>query len=325
MRQIKWLIVLLLMLLPLCGAFYVDFHDNGRVLKVRYLNQADYVKGKHSILHQALSEIGDVVLTDGDDYDVIIDGVFGKEALPRQRGVKIFYTGEPLPPKLTGYDLSLGFDEIKQSNYMRLPVQYIEPVNKHLDFTQHKHKGSCNPNKKYFACFLVSNKGDDDPLGRSFDGCPLRNRIFHKLSLYKKVHSGGKYLNTENAVVPREETLQWLSNCKFVIAYENTVKYPKYVSEKPFQAYYSGAVPIYHGHSSFVRDVNPKAIVYAGNFQNEDALVEYIKELDKDDEQYCNIWQQNILLNPEQNYSVVKDNLRERISQLLVDKGDNVS
>lgn len=319
MNTKKRLILIFLAILFATSLLQAAINSEKRVLKVRYLNQWPNIKdSKHMILYQALAEIGNVVITDGYDYDIIIDGVFGEEELPHTSGVKIFYTGESVPAKLQGYDLAIGFDEFSAANYMRIPVYYIERVNSKLDFAAYKNRGQCRPNKKYFACFLVSNAGEHkDFLGRNFEGCRLRNRMFHKLSLYKKVHSGGKYLNTEGKLIPRNKTQQWLSECKFVIAYENGISYPGYVTEKPFQAYYAGAIPIYHAHPSFVKDVNPAAVIYGGDFANEDAMVEYIKKVDQDDDLYCKIWSQNIMTSPEQNYERVKERLRKRVNELL--------
>ncbi|WP_330932951.1 glycosyltransferase family 10 domain-containing protein [Rickettsia canadensis] len=44
--------------------------------------------------------------------------------------------------------------------------------------------------------------------------------------------------------MPKAKTREWLSKCKFIIAFENKT-YKWYVTEKPFQAYLAEAVSIY--------------------------------------------------------------------------------
>ncbi|MFV0251249.1 MAG: glycosyltransferase family 10 [Rickettsia aeschlimannii] len=161
--------------------------------------------------------------------------------------------------------------------------------------TEYKHS-KYNPNKTYFACFLVSN-GIEDPEN---DGCIARNRFFHKLSLYKKVVSVGKYLNTESTIIPKEKTRAWLSKCKFVIAFENKT-YEGYVTEKPFQAYLAGAVPKYYADKSYIKDVNPNLVIFAKDYSEED-LYNYIISVDKDDEKYYKIYNNKIIPNSENNY-----------------------
>ncbi|MFA1688152.1 glycosyltransferase family 10 [Candidatus Rickettsia barbariae] len=149
---------------------------------------------------------------------------------------------------------------------------------------EYKHS-KYNRNKTYFACFLVSN-GIEDPEN---DGCIARNRFFHKLSLYKKVVSGSKYLNTESTIIPKEKTREWLSKCKFVIAFENKTS-EGYVTTKPFQAYLAGAVPIiYYADKSYIKDVNPNSVIFVKDYSEED-LYNYIIPVDKDDEKYYKIY-----------------------------------
>jgi len=213
---------------------------------------------------------------------------------------KIFYTGEPTDPKIEGYDLSLGFDYLENENYMRLPLYYLYFDDK-LNIA-YKRESSCNPSKKHFACFLVSN-------GKF----KTRNNIFHKLSLYKEVASGGKYLNNLGRVVPQNETNQFLSECKFVIAYENNFTQPGYITEKVFQAYYAGALPIYASEPRAANDINKKAVVYRGNFNSDEEMIEYIKELDNNDQKYCEKWNEPILADAKMNYSTIKEKLTKQI------------
>jgi hypothetical protein len=138
-------------------------------------------------------------------------------------------------------------------------------------------------------------------------------------SEYKHVNSGGYYLNNEGRVIPYDETEKWLSECKFVIAYENSL-FPNYVTEKAFNAYLAGAIPIYNAHPTYTKDINPDAVIYAGGFASEQDAVEYIKKVDQDDELYCKIWNNNILASPEQDYEKLKTKIKEKLQEVLFEK-----
>lgn len=285
-----------------------------------------------SLLHEVLSEKFNIIEVTDALYDLIIDCPFGNEPLPNNNNVvKLFVTGEvikqdnnkwsiiDIKSNLHKYDLSIGFDFITHPKYLRIPYMYnhsrgydIHNIHTHYD------RGKCNPTKPFFACFLVSNGG----WTKYHEGAKLRNRLFHKLSSYKHVHSGGKYLNNIGNVVSLEETGAWLSQCKFIIAYENQ-SYPGYVTEKPIQAYLAGAIPIYYSHPAGIVDeeINKKSMINATDLATEDELVEYIKKVDNDDNLYCNIWQEQFIINPARNYEVIKEKLQDKLEQIFKEKG----
>ena len=70
----------------------------------------------------------------------------------------------------------------------------------------------------YFCCFIVSNPN-----------CPIRNKMFHELNKYKKVHSGGRYCNNIGVVNGgwmSEHHLKFIGKHKFVICFENSLFNP---------------------------------------------------------------------------------------------------
>jgi hypothetical protein len=261
------------------------------------------------MMEEVLSELYKIEYSD-DNYDVVLDGVDSKKPLPDSKAIKIFYSWEPVTPDISKYDLAIGFDYIKSPNYMRLPLYYVFYRNQ-VDMSFDR--GKCEPqNKKNFASFLITNYGYSD----SLKGCKARNRLFHKLSLYKNVVSGGKALNNTGKIVPFNETFAWIADSKFMISYENT-DHDGYMTEKPFQAYIGGAIPIWWGDKKALEGINPKSIIYASDFETEESLVEYIKEIDSDDELYCKIWNEKIINDPSKNYSAVKSELKKRLKALI--------
>ena len=243
-------------------------------------------------------------------YDIIISSVFGNKEIDDSSSIKIFYAGEAQKPQIDGYDLSIGFDYIETPNYLRMPYYFMQDFasNISLDYK----RGQCNPQEKQiFACFLVSNRKSKP-----------RNDIFHKLSLYKYVASGGKYLTTTGKPIEYKKTEEWLSQCKFVIAYENT-EYEGYITEKPFQAYFAGAIPIYSIPSrpeGVLEDFNHKAVINAKDFATDEEFIEYIKKVDNDDKLYCDIWNQKIITHYEQSYEAIKEKLATKLDKILEER-----
>ena len=89
------------------------------------------------------------------------------------------------------------------------------------------------------------------------------------------------------------------------------------MTEKLFQAYFAGSIPIYWGDKTAISDINKNAVIYADDFDSEKNLVEYVKTVDNDDELYCKIWHHNLITNPEMNYGVMQDKLRNKLFKLI--------
>ena len=280
------------------------------ILKVRIINfQAGTIFAHFPAIKDILEEKYDFEATESDDYDLVISGTSGHEPITNKKAFKISYIGEPEPARLEGFDLALGFDYLEDhQNYVRFPLYYISFSNEFLHNNLNMRHGGdkCEPNKPYLACFLVTNGAGEE-----------RNHLFHRLSLYKHVASGGAYLNNIGKRVSMEDTSQWLGQCKFVIAYENTSLYPGYITEKVFQAYRAGAIPLYSTHITAQEDINSESIISAQQFNSEEDMVNHIIELDQDDRKYCETWAKPIIANPAENYQNIKDKLRKKLAPLL--------
>lgn len=244
------------------------------------------------------------------NYQVIIDGVFGNQEIDNTEAFKVFFTGEVKPAKVSGYDLSLGFDYFKDENYFRYPLYYL--YYKENISADKVREEACNPNKEFFACFLVKN-------GKNGDGAHQRTEFFHELSKYKQVTSGGSHLNNIGRAIPKDETFLFLSQCKFTIAFENNLQYKGYMTEKLFQAYLSGTIPLYSSHPEAQKEVNKKAFISRQDFNNNKEMIEYIKELDQDDEKYCKMWNQPIITDSSRDYHKLQDKVTDFIKKKFVD------
>ena len=219
--------------------------------------------------YNLLKEDYEIEISNNPDY--LFFSVFGNNHL-KYNCKKIQYVGENVPPY--NCDYSFSFEPTEGSNY-RLPHYLLYPgyydlVNKKIDESLANRK---------FCNFVVSN-----------GGCDKRNNFFTKLSKYKKIDSGGRYMNNLGYLI--EDKRKFQSEYKFSIAFENNAYRPEYewyITEKPMEAMIVNSIPLYNGGSKISEDFNTKSFVNMHDFKSEDDMIEYIIELDKNDELYFNM------------------------------------
>jgi hypothetical protein len=137
--------------------------------------------------------------------------------------------------------------------------------------------------KQKFCCMVVSNPNAKE-----------RIEFFHKLSQYKQVDSGGRYLNNIGGPVPNKP--EFIKDYKFVISFENS-SYPGYATEKIVQPMLVNSIPIYWGDPTVGRDFNTKSFININDFASVEEAIEYIIELDKNEEKYLELASQPWLHN----------------------------
>ncbi|MBQ6267306.1 MAG: hypothetical protein IJK64_05990 [Clostridia bacterium] len=210
-----------------------------------------------------------------DDPEYIFYSVWGTEHL-KYNGIRIFYTAEDISPDFNLCDYAFGFDLISfEDRYLRFSRlisgdRLIPAANKHL-FTEEdlaKKTGFCD--------YVVSNGNGD----------PIRTEIFYKLSEYKKVDAGGRYLNNIGGRV--EDKLDFQSRHKFSIAFENGAQ-PGYTTEKIVDAFAAKTIPIYWGNPEIAKDFNPGSFVNYWDYGNLDDMIARVIEIDNDDALYRSI------------------------------------
>lgn len=109
--------------------------------------------------------------------------------------------------------------------------------------------------KTRFCCFVVSAR-----YGAFSD---RRVALFEEIDRWQRVVSAGKVMNNCNFFAPRGlDFLRWISEFKYMICLENSMA-PNYITEKPFQPWFAGTVPIYDG--ACVKQLNQDAIINASS------------------------------------------------------------
>lgn len=178
--------------------------------------------------------------------DFILCGPFGNKHFEYDC-VKIFYTGENERVDWKLYDYGIGFDYMDfGEQYLRVPLFFIydcEVKYRNLN----KREKFCSYLVRHSGAFLWEKSGG------------FRDRFFDKLSQYKHIDSGGKWRNNIGGTIDelygkKNENMfivkrKWLENYKFNICFENS-SYPGYLTEKLFDAYNAGCIPIYWGDTS---------------------------------------------------------------------------
>jgi hypothetical protein len=80
-----------------------------------------------------------------------------------------------------------------------------------------------------------------------------------------------------------------------------------YISEKIYDSFISGTIPIYYGDYTVDEYINPKAFILIKDEKNIKEKIDYIKEIDNNDEKYLNILKENILINENFNNIIEKE------------------
>lgn len=226
------------------------------------------------------------------DYLIFGDRNFGtKNNQPQYRRYdlrRIFFTGENERPSSYNAHYSISFDHTEGRNY-RLPLYVIydwDNKRKGVPHAETAKRDYCTPNRK-FCSFVVKN-----------GGCDQRNNFFHKLNTYKQVDSAGPLFNNMGFVLERgaravEAKAEFLPKYKFNMCFENS-SYPGYATEKLYEALVFDTVPIYWGSPTIEVDFNPRAFLNWHDYQDDDAFLQRIIEVDSNEAEYMNMYHEHM-------------------------------
>jgi hypothetical protein len=212
----------------------------------------------------------DVVLSDNPDF--LIYSCYGHQYL-NYNCHKVFYTSENVRPNFWECDFALTFDFLDRTNHFRLPLYGIwDGLDPNCLTLPRKAPEEVVAEKSGFCCMVVSNAS-----------CKKRIEFFKKLSKYKQIDSGGRYLN--NVGGPILNKMDFIKNYKFTIAFENSSR-SGYVTEKIFQPMFVNTIPVYWGSPSIGADFNVNSFVNWHDYGSDERVIERIIELDQHPESY---------------------------------------
>jgi GR25 family glycosyltransferase involved in LPS biosynthesis len=221
--------------------------------------------------------------------DVLLYSIFGNEHTRFPHLRRVFFSGEPFGIRDEA-NYNFTFDKNSDKN-TRFPL-WLGYLNDYLlEECNRRKTGIINVPKREKFCSFIAN-GEVKTTHR--------RTIVEKLSAYKKVHCGGKYLNNLGFNVPRgincSGKIEHNNNYKFAIAFENE-DYSGYVTEKICDIFKSNCIPIYWGTKEVIKDFNPKTFINANDFKNFDELVDYVIKVDNDDELYASYFKEPMFSN----------------------------
>lgn len=239
-------------------------------LKIKFTGFPPYHDPHRQLYYRFLQEHYELEECESPDY--IIDGGQTFHHM-KYDCVKILISSENDVPDFNAYDYAVGCQDMRFGDrYIRFPwfaaYVYFQDIRKRktsFDETLLKRK---------FCSFVVSNAEFGDP---------LRKKFFERLSKYKRVDSGGRYMN--NVGGPVGDKLAFCRDYKFNIAFENSSS-PGYTTEKIMEAYVAQTVPIYYGNPEVAVDFRPDSMVHVRDAADIERAVEEIIRLDQDDEAY---------------------------------------
>lgn len=245
---------------------------------------------ENNFISDILNKKCEVVISKDPEY-VFVSSFYEPFEYANYDCVRVFYTAEADSPDFSSFDYCIGCDHIKAGDrYLRYPyyaLRWSEKLSK-----QGKYHELCRneavtllKEKEHF-CNLVCGHDTDTQ---------LRERVFRKLSEYKKVDAVGTFLNNQKdgfRVHYGAEKDDYQRKSKFSIAIEPII-YPGYITEKIMESLYVHSVPLYFGDPTISDFFNPKSFVLIQDEGDLNALLERVIELDQDDEKYIEMLMQN--------------------------------
>jgi len=247
--------------------------DQRRTIRIKFVGFWDSFDTRENFFTRLLAPRYRLEICDDPDYVVYAYVGRRRKEFLQYDCVRIFYTGENLPPDWQACDWAFTFEHTAHPQHFRLPHWpfYVPPeaLVKPADYDP----AAVAARKTKFCAFVVSN-----PL------CNARNDFFRRLSRYKPVDSGGKVLNTLGHRVADKRA--FLADYKFTIAFENE-SHPGYTTEKIVEPMLVDSIPIYWGDPCVGRDFDTRSFLSVHDqgpltSRSLDDLVERVVAVDRD-------------------------------------------
>lgn len=248
-------------------------------IKVKFLGTYNENGGYiNNTLYHILNKYYDLELSDDPDYIIAtpLDKPFN---YCNYDCIRILFTGENFSPDFNVFDYAITSDEIHFRDRFYRFQQFnssgwaLEASKKHINIPE-----NILEEKKYFCDFIYKNS----------QGQAAREEMFHKLNAYKRVESGGPWLNN----MPMGKIIGWPNEkqefqklCKFTIAFDS-IRYPGFITEKITNAFMNRTIPIYLGAPDVCEIFNSKAFINCANYNDLDDVVKIVEYLDTHDDAY---------------------------------------
>ena len=192
---------------------------------------------------------------------------------------------------LSSVNLALGCDYINAPNYLRLPGWFITSFKPSANRVEIENRiaqiNSARNNRKY-ECVLIS----------SHDMTHTREPIYNLLKNVLDIKCAGRWNNNtdELKTVYADDKMRYVREFMFNICPEN-VNGVGYVTEKLFDAFCAGSIPIYYGSNNRPEPgiINPSAVLFFDPNSDNRELVKEVQRLKFDETYYDKFMRQEKL------------------------------
>ena len=218
-----------------------------------------------------------------DEPQFLICSHFGDEHKRYSKCKKLFWETEPRVVDWKNYDFGIGYHYYDGNP----DFLHYSTMKAHKEVIQHRERFQDKAlAARKFCNFIYSNETYGE-------GALLRKQFCIELSKYKHIDCPGNVLNNMyNAIGGRyartvyADKCEFIKNYKFTIAFENNM-IDGYTTEKLWQPLAMGSIPIYWGNPRITEEIESEAIINCNEFDNDfQAVIERVKEIDRDDEYY---------------------------------------
>ena len=208
--------------------------------------------------------------------------------LKYKNAIKIAIYEEGFIPSFTEEDYIFGLAHIFYlDRYFRKAtlIEYLQKYNlKNKDFRKARQKALNGPKREKFCGAVLNNETNLNH---------FREKFVKELSKYKRVDSGGEIDNNLGYNVT--DKIQFFSSYKFSIAFEKNTA-DGYATDHILNSLLAGTVPIYYGDYLIDEYINPETYILVRNDIDLLDKIEYIKQVDQDDNLYKSFLQKDVLL-----------------------------
>ena len=234
---------------------------------------------------------------------------FGYEHL-KYNCIKIFYTGENFVPDFNLCDYAIGFEHMDYGDrYIRMPLYLVD----FRDDYEHMLaiRDSIKPRQK-FCSFVATNNAEADG---------MRKKIFDKLSEYKKIDAGGRYLNNIGQPDGIEDKQKFQEQYRFSLAIENS-SHSGYCTEKIVQAFASGTIPIYWGDPRVGEYFNEKAFINCNKYETIADIVGEVRRIDSNEEVYNEMIKEPVVNTSEKSLQQYDERFKHWLDNIIMQPYD---
>jgi hypothetical protein len=231
---------------------------------------------------------------------------------------KLFWTGESIFPDWTRTDYAMTCHYLDNPRHLRVPYYVLGCEASTVDLTKRADEVDAIVSQNRGFCATVISNGNPKRAGE-------RIRFFQKLHAQKPVASGGRFMNNVGDIgLGGQAKHRFISQYKFNLCYENK-SLPGYTTEKLTEAMWARCIPIYWGNERVGEEFNKKSFLYRGDYASDEAFIERIMEVDRDEDLYRAILEEPYFHNNVPNEFFSEDRVLEFFHRILDDDKKPVS